>query len=327
MIRLHGAALLWVFFIVAFCSCSGLRTELYRAETRHLYEGACKFYKEGDFAAARAGFDAVIALDADYGPAHAALGNLALMREDYAKARAHYRQALAADPELADDLQSLVMVALAHHERAPLREAGVSLNALYPFIMADRQDEIASILAMDIPLLLLARDTVGITPGRLGEMQQKIAQSADAYGGSRRFRLFAGYLLFAGQKDDILATTLILSAVDGAAERDRQEAFVVLGQLYERQGEPNAAVDAFLAAVDAGLPLSKVAHHLARVYRVEVERILPSPHTAGEDRAPVAPMRIVLSTHLPPSPPVDVGAAAQMRERPAATPAGPPYTF
>jgi tetratricopeptide (TPR) repeat protein len=303
--------ILILFFVQA---CGSLRTELYRKETLHRYQGACKFYKEGDYAGAGEGFEAVIAMDPDYGPAHAALGNLSLIQEDYPGALSHYRQAIAADPELEADLQPFIMVALAHKERAPLREAGVSLNQLYPLVMADRRAEVEAILAEDIPLRLLANDTMGITPGRLGEMQHKMAETADPLTGSVRYRLFAGYLLFFGQTDDDLAAALVGGASDEAAGRERQEALVVLGQIHERRGDPNAAVDAYLAAVDAGLSMTDVAHHLARVYRVAIETILPSKDTAGEETAPTEPMGIAISTYLPPSRTPELGAAALSKD-------------
>ncbi len=313
-IRTIGFLVLVIFLLALLWSCSGLRTELYRKETLHLYQGACKLYKEGDYAGAGEGFEAVIAMDPDYGPAHAALGNLSLIQEDYPGALSHYRRAIAADPELETDLQPFIMVAQAHKERAPLREAGVSLNQLYPLVMADRRAAVEAILAEDIPLRLLANDTMGITPGRLGEMRHKIAETGDPLTGSVRYRLFAGYLLFFGQTDDDLAAALIGGAADEAAGPERQEALVVLGQLHERRSDPNAAVDAYLTAVDAGMPMTEVAHHLARVYGVDIETILPPKVVGGEETAPSEPMGIEISTYLPPSRPADLGAAALPKE-------------
>jgi len=308
-------------------SCGSWRTELYREETLFRYKAACKFYNEGDFTGARSGFEEVVAMDPDYGPAHAALGNLALIREDYPGALAHYRAAIAVDPELEPDLQSFMMVAQVHEERAPFREAGVSLNQLYPLVMGDRLAEVEAILDKGIPLRLLANDTMGITPGRLGEMQHKIAETADPLSGSIRYRLFAGYLLFFGQTDDDLAAALIGGAADEAADRERQEALVVLGQLHERRGDPDGTVDAYLAAVDAGLPMTDVAHHLARIYRVDIETILPSKDTAEEKTAPSEPMGIEISTYLPPSRMPDLGAAALPKEIKPAERTGSQNTF
>lgn len=299
MIRTLGLFVLMAFYLTAPWSCSGLRTELYREETLHLYQGACKFYKEGRFKAAGSGFESVIAMDPNYGPAHAALGNLALIREDYPDALAHYRHAISVDPELEADLQPFIMVALAHKERAPLQEAGISLDKLYPFIMENRLSELEIILAEDIPLLLLASDTMGAAPDRLGEMQREIAEKAASLTGSVRYRLFAGYLLFVGQTDDDLAAALIGSTADQVSGRERQEALVVLGQLHERQGEVNAAVDAYLAAVDAGLPIGDVAHHLARVYHIDMASILPAKSSPADEAVPPAPMRIDIAVHLP----------------------------
>lgn len=306
-IRTFGGFVWMGFLLASLWSCSILRTELYREETRHRYQGASKLYRSGDYGAAGTGFQEVIAMDPVYGPAHAALGNLCLIRQDYPGALAHYRQAIAADPELEADLQPFIMAALAHEDRTPLQEAGISLNQLHPLIMGDRLAAMEAVLDRDIPLRRLANDSMGITPGRLGEMQQKIAETADPLTGSARWRLFAGYLLFFGQTDDDLAAALIGGAADEAAGRERQEALVVLGQINERRGDPNAAVDAYLAAVDAGLPMTDVAHHLARVYRVDIATILSPKDIEAEETVPPEPVGIEISTCWPP-PAIDLGA-------------------
>ncbi|HSO20009.1 MAG TPA: hypothetical protein VLT88_11145, partial [Desulfosarcina sp.] len=308
-------------------ACGALRTELYREETLHRYREACKLYRSGDYAGAGTGFQEVIAMDPEYGPAYAALGHLALIREDYPAALTHYREAVAADPELAPDLQPFIMVALAHKERTPLRAAGISLNRLYPLIMQGRLSELETVLEKDIPLQLWAGDTMGITPGRWGELQRKISETADPSTGSARYRLFAGYLLFFGQSDDDLAAALIGSTIGEAAAKDRQEALVALGQLHERRGDPNAAVDAFLAAVDAGLPMTDVAHHLARIYGVDIGTIMPPKDTALEEAAPSAPVGIEISTYLPPSQTVNLGTVALPKEITPVAPTGGRNTF
>jgi tetratricopeptide (TPR) repeat protein len=279
--------------------CAGLRSEFYREETTHCYKAACQLYKQGDYRTARSGFAHVIALDPNYGPAHAALGNLALIGEDYPGALTRYRAAVNANPELAADLQSLIMVANAHMERRPLRKAGISLDRLYPLIMAGRMHAIEALLEKDIPLHLLANDTMGITPGRLGEMRAKIAATADPLKGSPRYRLFLGYMLFGSQIDDALAADLLKSTVRQSPPKDQQRAFVVLGQLYERQSQLNPAVDAYLAALDAGLPVTSVAHHLARLYRVDTDRILgPEAVPTGVGALPVS-MQFDMSASVP----------------------------
>jgi hypothetical protein len=208
-----------------------------------------------------------------------------------------------------------------------LLKAGVGLDRVYPLIMADRRADVEALLNQDIPLQLLASDSMGITAGRLGEMQRKIAEMGEPLLGSVRYRMFLGYLLFFGQNDDALATAMIQSAVDGATGRDRQEAWVILGQLHERREEANAAVDAYLAAVDAGLPMTDVAHHLARVYRVDIETIMPPKVAPYKDAASQRPMRIKMSTHLPSSPAPDLGSAADAKNIHLVERRGSQYTF
>ena len=60
--------------------------------------------------------------------------------------------------------------------------------------------------------------------------------------------------------------------------------------------------------------MTEVAHHLARVYRVAIETILPPKSAGGQETAPSEPMGIEISTYLPPSPTVELGAAALPKE-------------
>jgi len=295
-------------------ACSGFRTEIYREETFYRYSEACKLYKQGDYIAARYGLEDVIALDPAYGPAHAAMGNLDLIGEDYPNALIHYRMAVATDPELEAALRPLIMVAIAHKERGPLQQTGVGLAQIYPLIMEERWAELEAFLDKDIPLLLLANDTMGITPGKLGELQRKISLVADPFEGSVRCHLFLGYLLFSGQTDDSLAIAVLHHAVGETTGRDRQETLVVLGQLHERQGETDTAVDAYLAAVDDGLPITEVAHHLARVYRVDIASIMPPHEGPAESAVPPEPMRIEIVTDIPPAPELDLGSLTEAKD-------------
>lgn len=314
-------------FLILLQACSGFRSEIYREETFYRYNEACQLYKQGDYAAARFGLEDVIALDPDYGPAHAALGNLALIGEDYAGALAHYQAAVAVDPELEAELRPLIMVASTHKARAPLHKAGIGLTQIYPLIMADRRAEVEALLTKNIPLQLLANDTLSITPGRQGEMQAKIAETADPLTGSVRYRLFLGYLLFSGQTDDALAIAMIHSAAGEGTGRDRQEALVVLGKLYERQGEENTAVDAYLAAVDAGLPMTDIAHHLARIYKVDIASVLPPEETSAEESLLPEPMQIRMSTHFSGTRAPDLGSLTEAKDIQIPEHQGSRYTF
>jgi hypothetical protein len=119
---------------------------------------------------------------------------------------------------------------------------------------------------------------------------------------------------------------MIDSAASDATVKDRQEALAVLGRLYERQGELNAAVDAYLAAVDAGLSMSDVAHHLARVYRVDIASIVLPKEAPAEKAAPSEPMCIEISTHIPP-PAADLDFMAKPKDIQITERENSPYTF
>jgi hypothetical protein len=86
-------------------------------------------------------------------------------------------------------------------------------------------------------------------------------------------------------------------------------------------------VDAYLEAVDAGLPMTDVAHHLARVYRVAIETILPPESAGKEETAPPGPAGIAISTYLPPSRTAELGAAALPKEIKPAERTGARNTF
>ena len=100
-----------LFLAVFTCGCASLRTEFYRGETRYIYNRGCQQYRQGDYDLAREDFKKVLALDPDYGPAHGALGNIALAEGLHEAALAYYRSAIQVDPELENDLRPFILIA------------------------------------------------------------------------------------------------------------------------------------------------------------------------------------------------------------------------
>lgn len=291
-------------FLLALClsGCGSLRTEFFRGETRYIYNNGCQQYMQGDYNTARKTFEKVLALDPDYGPAHGALGNLALIGAAYELALTHYQKAIQVDPDLEAGLRAFIAVATASAAREPLTKAGVDLNRVYLLMMADKQVELEALLSNDIPLDLLASDTLSITPSKLGELQLKAASTADPERGSARYRLFMAHLLFYGRTDSTLAVALVEQAAPHAKMADRQKAYVLLGQVYERRKDFNLAVDAYLAAVNAGLSVNAIAQHLARIYNVDIESVLSENKTPQP--VPALPKTLKIEVSLPAPKPV-----------------------
>ncbi len=257
-------------------SCMQLRTEFYRNETEYLYEAGCAHYKQGDYDAAREALEELITLDPDYGPAYAVLGTLAMIDEQYEAAYKRFQQTIEHDPELEKDIQSFLALSIVHRERTPLVEAGVELAKLYPLLMAGRLDEIDALLTADIPLELLAKDSVTVTPGQLQDMRGQAAEIAGNPGLSVSLRLFLAYLLFQGEGDEQLVEDLLTGTIQDADGVQKQEAFILMGRLQEKRGNNAAAVENYLAAVRAGGAYEEVAHYLARIYQVDIDSILAS---------------------------------------------------
>ncbi len=264
--------LLFTFFL---SGCAHLRTEFYRDETKHLYETGCQFYKQGDYENSRTLFEETVSLDPDYGPAHAALGNLAMIREEYENAYNHYQQAISCDPELRKELLPFLMVSNMHKVREPLTKAGVDLAKIFPLFMADKKEELQLLFEEDLPIELLAKDSVSLTPGQLAELHQKASEVALYLPKSSSYRLFVSYLLFNSERFDQITGKLLGSIIRSTEGDQLQDAYVLLGRLHERMGDNNEAVDAYLAAVDAGKPLEDVAHYLARIYQVDIAKVIP----------------------------------------------------
>jgi len=289
--------LLLLFF--CFSGCSTLQTEFFREETRYIYNSGCRQYRQGNYDTARELFKKVLDVDPDYGPAHGALGNLALLGASYESALAHYREAIRADPELEVALRPFILAASVQSARRPLREANIDLRQVYLLMMGDKQAELEVLLSNDVPLDLLANDTLSITASELGELRLKAAAGADPGKGSARYRLFTAYFLFYGRTDSELAAALIEQAAPYAKIEDRKDAYVFLGKIRERLGDFNLAVDAYLMAVNAGQPLADVAPHLARIYNVDMESILSENKKRDLGPSPPGPPRIELSLPVP----------------------------
>ncbi|MCB2217679.1 MAG: tetratricopeptide repeat protein [Desulfobulbaceae bacterium] len=263
---------------VIFSGCAAVRTEFYREETKFLYETGCQSYKQGDYADANRFFQQVIDLDPQYGPAHAGLGNLAMIDEDYQQAFVFYKQAITCDPELEDDLLPLLLSSDTHRQREPLVKAGVSLVDIYRLFMAEDIVRAESMLGRNLPLELLAADAVSITPGQLGELRHRSAELARHHPLPSRVKLLVAYILFHAETEHQLIIELLSSlAQDDDDQQNRREAYILLGRAMEHIGRKNSAVDAYLAAVEEGASLSAVAHYLARLYRVDIASVIPNP--------------------------------------------------
>ncbi len=277
------------------CGCASLRTEFYRGETRYLYNRGCQHYKQGDYKAARESFENVLALDPKYGPAHGALGNLALIEGAHKAAMAHYQAAVQADPGLEPVLRAFIMAATAQAAREPIVKAGIDLRRVYKLMMTNRQSELEVLLSKDIPLDLLAKDTLSVTSSELDELREKVAASIEPEKSSVRYRLFWAYLLFYSQRNLIKAALLIEHAAPDAKTADQGKAYLILGQIRERLGDFNQAVDACIAAVNAGAPLTDVAPHLSRIYGLDVKSILSNAGKPQPDSSTPQHLQIYLS--------------------------------
>lgn len=284
--------------ILLITGCTGLRTEFYRGETHYLYENARQSYSKGDYAKARSAFETVLGMDPDYGPAHAALGNLDLIDENYAAALSRYRLALKVDPELSHQINPLMMVAQAHLRHAPLIEVKVDLQRIYELAMAERIQHIETLIE-EVPLDLLAADTLSITPGRRIELQTKITRWVKSGAGGTRFRLLTAYMLFWWQADDDLAAVLFKEVVPKINTIERQKALVALGQIFERTEKLDNAVDTYLSAVESGMPMENVAHYLARIYQVDLETVYMDIADCAAKEEHYKPARIEYTCTLP----------------------------
>ena len=266
--------------LLALVSCTQLRTEFYRNETGYLYEVGCSHYKQGDYDTAKKVLDKLITLDPDYGPAYAVLGNLAMIDEQYEQAYDYYQQVIDHDPELEGEILPFLLVSSMHKSRQPLTDSGIDLAVIYPLMMDEKIGEIETLLEQDVPLDLLARDSVSITPGQLGELRGKGAELASEIEGFPNLQLFTAYLLFYGEGNESIVEELLLAVNQAAQGSAKQEAAVLMGRVQEKQGNSVAAAKWYLAAVQAGAAIEDVAHHLARIYQVDLETILPSQNEA-----------------------------------------------
>ena len=295
---------------LALAGCTQMRTEFYRNETGYLYELGCSHYKQGEYEVARTVLEELIKLDPDYGPAYAVLGNLAMIDEQYELAASFYQQAIDHDPELEKQILPFLLISNMHKIRKPLTDSGVDLAVVYPLMMDEKIQELEIVLEQDIPMELLARDSVSITPGQLGELRTKAAQLAPEMEGYDNLQIFTAYLLFYGDGNESIAKEVLSKMIQSGSGSEKQEASILMGRIDERQGHFVAAVKWYRAAVQAGGTIEDVAHHLARIYQVDLETILPSKGKAQPEKADAGNDNAVR-----PAPSV---IAAEKRSRPVA---------
>ncbi len=313
-----------VLFLLFVSGCGAIQTEFYREETLHLYNLGVEQYKNGEYQDAQQTFEQVVNMDPDYGPAYATMGNLAMIREDYGQAVKQYQQALQYDPELEVELLPLLLVSNQYRVRMPLKLAGVSLKEVHNLMLNDRQQDLEKLLQQNFPLELLANDTVSLTPGQLGELRRKAVQIASNQKGTARYKLFLGCLIFFSELDDLLAEKVLTTALMFAETKDQSEGYVILGRLYEKTGQLNKAVDSFLAAIAAGNSLEKVAHYLARIYKVDIATVLKTKDSTviveqtkpiGDQQESFLPPAVLLEKSFKIAPLMNIQPNAQPKKR------------
>ena len=249
------------------CSCGSIRTEFYRGETKYQYNFANQLYKQGEYGSAQAAIEQILALDPNYGPAHAALGTIAFIQGDCKAALIHYKTAIRVDPHLEVRLRPNIRAAAIKSALAPLEKPGVRIRKVYQLMMADDRSKIETLFMKDFPLELLAQDTLSITPIELDELSNRVATNLTLDDGwSVRCRLFGAYFLFYNHTKLDFAAALIDSAVAEAENLERRVAYEILGQIHEKMGDLNLAVDAYVLAKNAGLSNIRVSRHLSRIY-------------------------------------------------------------
>lgn len=257
-------------------SCTLLKSEFYREETKHLYQTGCIAYKEGNYSDAKKLYQHVIELDIDYGPAYAALGNIAIVEKDFEAAHAYYEKAIEYDPELKSQIFPLLFNSKIYKTNQPLIKAGVSLASIYPLIMADKQEELEILLAKPLPLALLAKDCLSITPGELAEIRAKVADTFANRSGSINYQLFTSYLLFHDDRHDEQVVKRLLELIPVISMDDQQEANLVLGQLFLRSNHKDKALFHFLASLDAGNDIENVAPFLSQLLKLDEQALITS---------------------------------------------------
>jgi len=239
-------------------------------------------------------------LDPDYGPAHVALGNIAFIKADYNAALTHYKTAIRVDSELEAALRPVIQATTLRIARAPIEKAGFSMRQVHRLMMAGDQSKIEALLNEDFPLELLAQDTLSITPSELGELSRRVAANLKLDNiWSVRCRLFWAYFLFYNHIELDSAAVLIYSAVPELENKERRIAYEVLGQIHEKVGDLNLAVDAYVLAKKDGLSDLRLSHHLSRIYGSSVPNSENEKQRSSDSSTPTLTIEISVPTKRP----------------------------
>jgi len=267
--------------------CGVLCSGFYRGETHYLYNQGSHAYKAGEFDRARECFQQVVKVDPRYARAFAGLGNLALIKGDFDEAIRCYSQAMTIEPGLEKTLIPLVLVAKEQQARQPVVNCGVDLRRILTLLSNGRENELENLLSGNVPLELVAKDTLSLTLEELVKLRTLVVERVDSGGGSPRCRLFFGYFLFYADQRDWLAAKVLEDAAKDVSGRDQQDAYMITGKLFERMGQEKKAANVFLKAVKAGMPLAEVAPFLAKIYGIPVEKIITVSGPSNKDEKAV----------------------------------------
>jgi len=267
-----------------FFSCSSMRTEVFRNETKHLYMQGNTAYQSGEYDQAADFYVQVIKLDPGYARAHVGLGNVALLNKDFAKAKKHYQRAVDLEPKLKHKVMALLSEASVRAGSGPLKKCGLDLQKVCKLIDAGKFKALDKLLSQDVPLELLAKDTGSILLADLAGCRDQIGKRVQEGDGSTAFMFFAGYALSVADGKAYIAARAFEQAAASGSKEEKKKAFLALAELYERMDNKNRAVDTYLKAVAAGVSLEAVAKDLAELYGLPVEVITGEKEIEAGDK-------------------------------------------
>lgn len=209
-----------------------------------LHEAGWRWLQAGDLKEAERSFSAALKQAPDFYPAEAGLGYVSLAKKDNKVAVSHFDRAVAADPAYAPALAGRGEALLAQGQRDPALASFEAAIAADPQLAALRSRiEVLRFRGLqdDVAVARKAAEAGNLAEARTAYLQAIVASPQSPF----LYRELAGV----ERREGNLAAALEHAQKSAELEPSEPRALILIGEIYEAQGDVSKAAEAYGFAV------------------------------------------------------------------------------
>lgn len=276
--------------LVCCAACAGIRSEVFRKETDHLFSQGLKSYQAGKYDQAEASFRQVVELDPNHAQAFANLGHTLCARKKCRESVGYYSQALTLEPELKNKLLPFLARAALGSRAEILEEHGIRLKNAYLYLKQGDHAGLERALGKEpqVPLNILASDRESLT--RAEQMEFEQMASDRPWGRQGHFEeLFLAHVLAVSGRNDWAAKELFEQELPRSSPNELSALHETVGDVCLRMGLSQEAAGYYLRALKARPKDPVLESKLARLYGFPPDMIRDMSHTKIQNAPAMTP--------------------------------------